>query len=240
LREITFCDKICSKDIYFKENESMKKLFAVLLTVLMGLSLVACGNSEELEKYKKYETLINFMEEDDYESALGELIRLSEEDKMEKVEEGNVSTVEITTDNWQDYFEIKMVANEEFNDFDELDHFYPEYKICLKEDVAESVVNAEVDFGYQFDKAYYGLFELNTDTKEVTMIEKIEDGLSDGETEEYTSSFSEYEIKEGLSIYNSSYAPESFEHKDNLATIEAEIFEEAEILRVQGTLSIVE
>jgi hypothetical protein len=26
------------------------------------------------------------------------------------------------------------------------------------------------------------------------MIEKIEDGLSDGETEEYTSSFSEYEI----------------------------------------------
>ena len=40
--------------------------------------LVACGNNSKLEKYKKYEALINYMEAGDYESALAEMIRISE------------------------------------------------------------------------------------------------------------------------------------------------------------------
>lgn len=38
----------------------MKRIFALLLTAVMCLSVVACGSSE-LKKYKKYETLINYL-----------------------------------------------------------------------------------------------------------------------------------------------------------------------------------
>ena len=140
----------------------------------------------------------------------------------------------------QHAFELKLLANENKNDFDELDYFYPVYKVCVREDIAESIVDADVNFGYQFDNYYYGIFELNTETKELTMVERTDDGFDYGEPEEVTSSFTDYEVEDGLTIYHGSYRSELFELKDNIASIEAEIPEDVEILRVQGTLSIAE
>lgn len=101
----------------------MKKWIALLLAAVLCLSLAACGNGSELEKYEKYETLINYMEAEDYESALAEMIRISgyaDETEDNEPEDGEPEdtqpteaepveqTIEITLDNWQEYFEINQ------------------------------------------------------------------------------------------------------------------------------------
>jgi len=110
----------------------MKKQIALLLAAVLCLSLCACGNSSELEKYKKYETLINYMEAEDYESALAEMIRISgytdepednePEDTQPSETEPVAHTVEITLDNWQEYLEINQYLSVYYitNSFDEV------------------------------------------------------------------------------------------------------------------------
>ena len=49
------------------------------MALVLCLSLCACGgNNEELEKYQKYETLINYLEAEDFENAYYELIKISQ------------------------------------------------------------------------------------------------------------------------------------------------------------------
>ena len=89
----------------------MKKIIALLLVAVMCFSLAACGNSSKLEKYKKYEALINYMEAGDYESGLAEMIRISEnggsvDNAGDESGEKTAKAVEISIDNWQEYFEI--------------------------------------------------------------------------------------------------------------------------------------
>ena len=56
----------------------MKRIIAIVLVALMVVSLAACGNSAELEKYRKYETLINYLEAEEYQKALGEVLSISQ------------------------------------------------------------------------------------------------------------------------------------------------------------------
>ena len=68
----------------------------------MCFSLVACAGSGEPEKYKKYETLIDCMEAKDYDGALAEITRISEEDKdadtpeVSQQKEAKLTEIEIT------------------------------------------------------------------------------------------------------------------------------------------------
>lgn len=110
----------------------MKKWIALLLAAITCLSLAACGQSGEAQKYKKYETLIDYMEAKDYESALAEMIRISEyadepgdgdpEDTEPSETEPEAHTVELTLDNWQDYLEINQYLSVYYstNTFDEV------------------------------------------------------------------------------------------------------------------------
>lgn len=119
----------------------MKKWIALLLAAVLCLSLAACGNGSELEKYEKYETLINYMEAEDYESALAEMIRISgyadepegnepegsePEDTQPTEAEPVAHTVEITLDNWQEYLEINRYLSVSYvtNSFDEVTDTY--------------------------------------------------------------------------------------------------------------------
>lgn len=54
-----------------------KRVLAVILTVVLAISMAACANS----RYAEYETLINYLEEDDYQAAYIELVRLADEYK---------------------------------------------------------------------------------------------------------------------------------------------------------------
>lgn len=108
----------------------MKKLIALLLAAVMCLSLVACGNSEEMEKYKKYETLINYLEAEDYESALEEMIKLSQhssdngednDNDVDSTQTVTTGTIELTVDNWKNFFELQVVPEYRLNAFGEVE-----------------------------------------------------------------------------------------------------------------------
>lgn len=68
--------------------------YFALMAAVLCFSLAACGNNSELEKYEKYETLIEYLEAEDYESALTEMVKIS----------GNADILE---NDEQDYFEVQ-------------------------------------------------------------------------------------------------------------------------------------
>lgn len=117
----------------------MKKIFSLLLVVVMCFSLAACGNSSKLEKYKKYEALINYMEAGDYESALAEMIRISEnggsvDNAGDESGEKTAKAVGISIDNWQEYFEIVEREETEKNEFEEIEDMYKGVYLVLKDE----------------------------------------------------------------------------------------------------------
>ena len=92
----------------------MKRVFTLLLVAAMCFSLAACAGSGEPEKYKKYEALFDYMEAEDYEGALAEITRMSEKSKdtgtpeTSQQKEAKSAEIEITPENWQEYFELKQ------------------------------------------------------------------------------------------------------------------------------------
>ena len=117
----------------------MKKILAVMLAAIMLFSLAACGNSSKLEKYKKYEALINYMEAGDYESALAEMIRISEnggsvDNAGDESGEKTAKAVEISIDNWQEYFEIVEREETKKNEFEEIEDMYKDVYLVLKDE----------------------------------------------------------------------------------------------------------
>lgn len=139
----------------------MKRFLALLLAAFMCFSLAACSNHSKLKKYEKYETLINYMEAEDYENALEEIIKLSgnadaqgdneqEDSKQEDTQQGEsepiAHTVEITLDNWQDYFEINQYLSVSYNtnSFDEVTDTYLSLFTILE--LKEEYSNVEMDW----------------------------------------------------------------------------------------------
>ena len=169
----------------------MKKLFVLFCTVTMCLSLVACGNKSELEKYKKYETLIYYMEAEDYKAAYEELIRISRADgntenaKENANEDKKEKIVEITMDNWQEYFEKRDVYRVEYNEFDEIEEIYFYGILALKDgiEIDSAVLNAENGWYHSFE----GLYKFE-DGKEIDVTISASD-LCDILKEQFTGDF---------------------------------------------------
>ena len=93
------------------------------MAAVLCFSLAACGNNSELEKYEKYETLIDYLEVEDYESALAEMVKISE-------------NADILENDEQDYFEVQTQMDLYRNDFGEIDNPGLSYRIQLKEEFA--------------------------------------------------------------------------------------------------------
>lgn len=131
----------------------MKKLIALLLAAVICLSLVACGNSEEMEKYKKYETLINYLEAEDYESALEEMIKLSQhssdngednDNDVDSTQTVTTGTIELTVDNWKNFFELQVVPEYRLNAFGEVETVKLSQLLVFKEEYAGRVTCNDV------------------------------------------------------------------------------------------------
>ena len=124
----------------------MKKAISLILVLVMCLTLCACGNSKELEKYRKYETLINYIEAEDYQSAYLELVRISRggenAETTEATEAKQLVTVDINKDNWQEYFEIRSFEETYYNDFGDLTGHNVGYGIYLKAEYLEKLAYA--------------------------------------------------------------------------------------------------
>lgn len=125
----------------------MKKALSVLLALILCLPLCACGNQD---KYKKYDALIGYIEAGDSGNAINEVLALIGQNGAEGTETPEVATttVEITLDNWQEYFEIRVCESKHYNAFGELEETRRGDAICLKERYLSSLTTggAEVAF----------------------------------------------------------------------------------------------
>ena len=101
----------------------MKKNFCFILALVLCFMLSACG------KYKKYNTLIDYLEAGDYEQAIQEVEQL----RQNTLESKKTINIEITLDNWQDYYEIVLVADAIGNAFGEIERANARHMIRLKE-----------------------------------------------------------------------------------------------------------
>lgn len=121
----------------------MKKLTAILLSAIMCLSLVACsGNDEEKDDDNagnvKDDTSTTVIEDD-------------------TTEESEDEAIEITLDNWQDYFEIGYELEVEYEDDDvTIDGYklYPSvfvkdgYDVASEDDKVELVFDAKYEWRF--------------------------------------------------------------------------------------------
>lgn len=136
----------------------MKKLLALLLAAVMCLSLVACNSSDEnADQIEHYENRIAELEAmlteleamlTERDETINRLLAEKENTETEITEPENTEpentepentdpqyeTVEITLDNWQDYFEIVEYMTYRDNAFGEAESCYFRYELRLKEE----------------------------------------------------------------------------------------------------------
>ena len=250
----------------------MKKWIALLLTAVMCLSLAACSEKsgtgvsipeEEYAKYLQYEELINMLDIGDYEGALGYINSISgyvEDDRTDDTgsEEATATepsetepkeqTIELTVDNWQDFFEIRPNTNgvlrNSFGEFERLD--YVHWALFLKADAAQKVTGMEdVAIEYSFRDGYYSWFTYNLDTGEFL--------LQDAAAEEEISGYTAPDDKNrDLSVSYGSVTDENGQFlvwinrhlldslTDNIYSFIGEAWGTMEMVRVKGTITIAE
>ncbi|MDD6263264.1 MAG: hypothetical protein PUA83_09320, partial [Clostridiales bacterium] len=136
----------------------MKKWIALLLAAVLCLGLAACGDSR---------TQDNSPQDTDEPSNTG----LTEQ------------TVEITLDNWQDYFEFRPDVHVTKNSYNEITGMQVLYKFFPKEAVAENIVGVGEDddrivFDVQYIDPYACIYSYDLNTQKLTIGEYTEGSSS--------------------------------------------------------------
>lgn len=123
----------------------MKKAISLLLALVMCLSLAACGNAE---KPKQNET------ENDSTGVSPNQTEYTAPTETEP----KVQVVEITMDNWQDYFETKQcvescISTNAFDEFESVSYYI--YTVfTLKEEYAEKIDTDESQLAIEYSCNY--------------------------------------------------------------------------------------
>ena len=133
------------------------------MAATLCLSLAACGNA-----YDKYDKLIGYLEQSDYESAHAEIDRLDAFDESNDKETG-VLAVEVTTENWQQYFALEERTMTSKNNFDEVADVYKGVYLVLKDEytiVNEGDNQTSIAVEYNYIKEWH---YVTTDLKAGTM-----------------------------------------------------------------------
>lgn len=190
----------------------MKKAFSLLLALVMCLSLCACGGNDTPETEAPTETTAPIQTEPQN------------------------TTIEITLDNWMEYFEFRRVVVDRRNGFNELTEFYPNMNMCLKPEWAEVATEMEVAVEYSCMNGYRQWFTYNADTKELTEGEIDSGSALISDLLNQTLSLKDYSINDGKILYGASAT--AFEIKDNIATVLGTTYSDVEIIRIQGTITI--
>lgn len=220
----------------------MKRIISIISAAALCLSLTACSNQapnpDEIAKYKKYETLINYLEAGNYEEAILEIIALSgkgdptsEQDNPDG--DKKRVAIDITMDNWQDYFDVVRKEEINRNAFDEIEDVRLNYYIILKSEYTMAPYAGE-DAGYTniAAEAKYHMewrhLDIDYENGKITVgdpPENPEDFFDDGERSEVFSI--EYEETDIC---------HSFGRHDDFYQVPADL----EIVRIQGKLYILE
>lgn len=225
-----------------------KKVTIILSAACASLLLAACGNN----KYEKYDELINYLEAGDYESAYAEVAGLEQLNKDKEKKETKTKEVDITMDNWQDYFEIQKAANVNKDDFDEISGIEFGYYFVPKKEVEEQLLEANVAVAYLFSDYEYYPWEYDQETEEVTVGEaySAEEVQSKGlyqyyspeETQKgtFTYEFTEWTENMKKRINSNSCSLDKMTMEGNTIKWDGELGSKAEVTKIKGTITIEE
>ncbi len=144
----------------------MKKWIALLLAAVLCLSLTACGNgkTEENTGTSQGQTTDNSLQDTD-EPSNAELTE---------------QTVEITLDNWQDYFEFRPDVHVLKDSYNEITGMQVIFKFFPKEAIAENIAvpdaldDDRIVFDVQYIDPYACIYRYDLNTQELTVGEFTE------------------------------------------------------------------
>ena len=203
----------------------MKRFWTLFVMISMMLFLFGCGSKEEK------------VEVPTEEGAEEKSVVIKDKD-----------TVEITMDNWQDYFEIRKDVTEHTNDFDEVEEVFFGYSLFLKDEYADQIIDADVDIGFVKRNPFICPAEYNTDTGEVLFgnpytqeeIQNKSEYLDAEETDEDTVHMGMISVEEGSTNLGSFYGAcgDGYFKEGNTIKCDVKYFPDIEITRIRGTITI--
>ena len=218
----------------------MKKWIALLLAAVLCLSLAACGGKAETSgnDTQGQQTSQNTQQ-------TGE-----ESSKTEPKEQ----VIEITLDNWQEYFEFRPVVYESKDSYNEITGMQVIYKFLPKEAIAENIVDVGEDderivFDVQYIDPYACVYSYDLNTQKLTIGEYTEDSSTYSAddllpSEDWSGTYdSRYDagyfptdgyrvIMEPLNVRDTGTI------KDNIIEAYGYAFSSVEITRIKGTITI--
>ncbi len=152
----------------------MKKILALLLVLAMCLSLAACdGSDDDAKRIKKYKERIEELEDQlaERDAEIDRLLAKYEgggsENTDSKPIDPNFETVEITLDNWQDYFEMREYHKFTRNGFGEHAGVQTYYALVNKDGLVVDVDQSNVTFEFT---CYIEMKSYTVDVENQTMI----------------------------------------------------------------------
>lgn len=202
----------------------MKKWISLLLVAVLCLSLAACSSAEEVSGNN--------------EQGQQTSQNTQQVNPKPSVTEQKEQVIELTTENWQDYLEFRLFAEPTTNAFGEVTGVSCEIRLCLKDDIAQNVIDMnEVVLEYSLSGGHGCWYQYNVESNELTQKEPAAEGQDDdGYTG--TGSFPLYlfEAEKGRGVFPGMEYSETIE--GNTISFIAAKFENTEITRIQGTITI--
>ena len=222
----------------------MKRVFVILLAAVLCVSLAACGE-------KDGETDADGSQEPSAASAASTQDADGTGDKAQTKQ-----TIEVTLDNWQEYFEFRTVVSVNKDSYNEITGMHVYYKFFPKEAIAKNIVTVEgygdddrIVFDVQYIDPYACIYRYDLYTQELT-VEKFTESSSPYRADDLLPS----EDKSGTydSRYNEGYFPTDGYQviatplteyrdctiKDNIIECYGYAISSAEITRIKGVFTI--
>lgn len=169
----------------------MRKILSIALILVLIAGMTACGKTEAPENpYEKYEKLFRYMEDEDYDAAIeyiqkkagkrekdGSAAPATEAPAAETMApmpateaapaESQWESVEITMENWQDYFEFREYPEFKRNGFGEFEEFELWFVLTSKDGIIPDCDQSNVTFEYSL-RGRYCPITLDPETDEYT------------------------------------------------------------------------
>ena len=163
----------------------MKKLSKILFIAVLCLGLAACGSNDSNSDIEN-------------ESQISD----TEVKEDEKLTQSTV--IELTAENWSDYFAIVPAAKEAKDGNGNLIGLTTWYDLVFKEGISEKVVETEIKrIDYFMSEVFFCWYSFNMDTQSLM----ISDALSDSELDQYEISSSDLQdTRDSAAMWADKYA----------------------------------
>lgn len=154
-----------------------------------------------------------------------------------------IEIVELTSENWQNYFEVKPYAKPMTNDFDEITDLMISSTLVLKDEYANKFAASDGAVEVSFGGEYRCPIEYNSSTKELTLGTPYT--KEENEKQGYYISSEEITNTEKLANYDeyglvigggTGCTPNTLKINGDIVTADSSYYETIEIIRIQGNL----